>query len=129
MTFLLLAWSAAQRGFSAVLVFCSRPPGSWIAAILVGILALWWFGQHEVNRGKSICESAHAEATANEVARQAVVVGVVNKASNIRTSEAKQIDTGNKKVIVYVHDKAAALPTASNICVDADSADAIRGLR
>jgi len=124
-----LAWSAAQKWFLAVLDFCSKPPGSWIAAALATCLGLWWFGQHEYNRGHLACETEHAEAAAQEVLREVKVTDAVNTASNLRTNESKKTDTDNKAKVIYLHDKAAALPTASDECIPADIADGLRSLK
>lgn len=125
MSVLLMALSWGK----SLLTFFSKPPGVYIGIAIAFVLSLWWFGQHEFNRGKAVCESAHAEASAQELARQKAVVVTVNKASDVRTGQAKQLNTDNQKVIVYVHDKAAALPTASDECVPADLADSLRGMR
>lgn len=51
MPFLWIAWGFIKSGFGAALSFCSKPPGSWIAAALAVFLALWWYGNHQFNKG------------------------------------------------------------------------------
>ena len=47
-----IAFGLKAKGiFSAIVTFCSKPPGSWIACAIGVVLGLWWFGQHEFNKG------------------------------------------------------------------------------
>lgn len=128
MPFLAIAWGLLQRGVSGLLTFCSKPPGSWIAAALGLVLGLWWFGQHEFNRGELKCETAHAEAAANEINRQIVAANEANKRSEVRTTVSEKKNTDNQKVIAHVKEQAAAMPGASDICIDAATADELRSV-
>jgi hypothetical protein len=129
MPILWLVWGFVQRGFAALITFCSKPPGSWIACALAALLALWWFGQHEFNRGEAKCEAARAEAAANEVIRQKVVFIKVREQSDKRTDASEVIHQSNQKVIIHVKDQAAAMPGPSDECVPADIADGLRSLK
>lgn len=51
--FLLPFIGGLKSVFSAIITFCSKPPGSWIAAALALFLALWWYGNHQFNKGVS----------------------------------------------------------------------------
>lgn len=118
----LLGWG------KSALSFFIRPPGSWIACALAGVFGVWLYGHHKFNEGVLKCEAAHAEAAANEAARQVKAVNAVNDASNLRTDDAKKANADNKAKVIYIHDKAAALPNASDECIPADIADGLRAL-
>lgn len=49
--FLLPLLAGAKSFFSALIGFCSKPPGSWLAAAAAVAVALWCYGQHEFNKG------------------------------------------------------------------------------
>lgn len=126
MSFLFLAWGFVQRGFGAVLTFCSKPPGSWIAAALAALLGLWWYGHHQYAAGVSACEIKHAEAEANEIARLGQVYVDADKRSNVRTDVSEKKNTDNQKRVANVKTEAAAMPGASDVCIPADVADQLR---
>lgn len=73
MPFLLIAWGFIKSGFGAVLSFCSKPPGSWLAAALAVFLALWWYGNHQFNKGVAHQLAKDAEFIANMKPKQAAV--------------------------------------------------------
>lgn len=129
MPFLAIAWSFLQRGVSGLLTFCSKPPGSWIAAAVALALGLWWFGQHEFNRGVLKCEAAHAEAAAQERARVISAISAVNNRSILRTTVSEKKNTDNQKRVAHVKEQAAAMPGASDVCVSADVADGVRDIQ
>jgi hypothetical protein len=49
--FLLSLFGWGKSALDAVLTFFSRPPGVYIGLALACAGGLWWFGQHEFNRG------------------------------------------------------------------------------
>lgn len=118
-------WSAIRGGLSAAWSFVSKPPGSYLAAAGALALVLWWFGQHEFNRGRSACETAHKAATAKVVTiwRDRVV-----PVSEKRTDVGKAADERNKTRVVYIKEKAHEQPTASVQCVSPDLADKLRDI-
>lgn len=74
MGFLTIAWVLLGKGFGAVITFCSKPPGSWIACAVAGMLAVWWFGQHEFNKGVAWQLAQDADAAANINAGQPKII-------------------------------------------------------
>jgi hypothetical protein len=44
-------WGVVKSFFSAILTFCSKPPGSWIALALGILLAFWLWGNHRYDAG------------------------------------------------------------------------------
>jgi hypothetical protein len=129
MPILLMLWGGAQKAFGAVLTFCSKPPGSWIAAALGLMLGFWWYGHHQYAAGVSHCEAQHAEAAANELARQSKVIADADTRAVARSVITDKKNTENQKVIVYVKEKAAAMAGASDVCLDAATADGLRLLK
>ena len=73
MPFLWIAWGFIKSGFGALLSFCSKPPGSWIAAALAVFLALWWYGNHKFDAGVKWQLAQDAEFIANLKPKQAKV--------------------------------------------------------
>lgn len=71
MPFIAIAWAFAQKWVSAAVEFCSKPPGSWLAAAAAVAVALWWYGQHEFNKGAASVKVAQAAATVRLVERDA----------------------------------------------------------
>ena len=71
--FLLPLIGGLKSFFGAVITFCSKPPGSWIAAALALFLALWWYGNHQFNKGVSWQLAQDAEFIANLKPKQAAV--------------------------------------------------------
>ncbi len=75
--------AAIGRGFVAGAAMLwnliKQPPGSYIALALAAALALWWFGQHEFDRGQAECEAAHARASV-AIERGAAELGTVTLA-------------------------------------------------
>jgi hypothetical protein len=68
---LLSAWTVARLFFGQILAFVSKPPGSYIAIILACAIGLWWFGQHEFNRGRAACQAESVAAGVHIVPLQA----------------------------------------------------------
>lgn len=122
-------WTLVKTFFGGLWSFFSKPPGIYIAMVLAFAGAMWWFGQHEFNRGQAACEAAHKKANAHEVVRQVKVGKAVVAASDARTAPHKAEDVTNKGNvrIIYVHDQ--ALPDASAVCVDPDDADRLRNIK
>jgi hypothetical protein len=84
-----IAWGFLKSGFGAVLSFCSKPPGSWIAAALAVFLALWWYGNHQFDKGVKWQLAQDAEFIANMKPNQAkaterVRIVFIEKAAEIR---------------------------------------------
>lgn len=129
MPLLLLLWGGAQRAFFSIIEFCSKPPGSWIAAALGLVLGAWLVHHHGYKQGISACEVEHAEAAAQERARQQTVFIDTDKRSVDRTTKSETANTQNKVIVRVIHDKAAAMPEANDVCIDAVLADSVRALK
>ena len=70
-----IAFGLKAKGiFSAIVTFCSKPPGSWIACAIGVVLGLWWFGQHEFNKGVQWQLAQDADAAANINAGQPKII-------------------------------------------------------
>lgn len=69
-----LAWAFIQRGFTAVIEFCSKPPGSWIAAALGLVLGVWLVHHHGYRQGVDDTLRAEADAAANINAGQPKII-------------------------------------------------------
>lgn len=87
--FLLPFISGARRLIGGLLAFCSKPPGSWIAAALAVFLALWWYGNHQFNKGVAWQLAQDAEFIANMKPKQAaaterVRIVFIEKAAEIK---------------------------------------------
>lgn len=63
-------WSAVKSFFAAILDFCSKPPGSWIALALGVLLAFWLWGNHRYDAGM-------ADQTATDKAQISLLAGNV----------------------------------------------------
>jgi len=122
----LLIWGFVQRGFSSVIQFLSTPLGMRIAAALGLVLGFWWWGHHQYIAGVSHCETQHAEAAANELARQKTVFIDADKKAEVRAVESEKKNTESKKVVADVKQMAAIQPQASDMCISADIADKLR---
>lgn len=101
--FLLPFLAGAKSIFAAIITFCSKPPGSWIAAAVAAFLALWWFGQYEFSKGRE------AEKQAGIAAAVHINAGQVKIVERLRTvylpAEAKiktVTQTTIKEVPIYV---------------------------
>lgn len=129
MPFLLLLWGGAQKAFFSILEFCSKPPGSWIAAALGLVLCGWVIHHHGYKQGRGACEAEHAEAAANELARQSSVIESVIVRSDARTEISTKKNEANKKVVADVKQMAAAQPQAGDVCIDAAIADKLRNIQ
>jgi hypothetical protein len=57
-----LIWGAIKAFFGALLAFCSKPPGSWIALVCGILLAFWLWGNHRYNAGVTAQTAADAGA-------------------------------------------------------------------
>jgi len=106
----LLGWGKSL--FDAALTFFSRPPGSYIGIAIAFALSLWWFGQHEFNKGHlaAVVEAQNAAkpiiAKQGEITREVVTKYVTVKAQD----EAKTI-IRIKEVPIHVTEKADAACT------------------
>jgi hypothetical protein len=128
MPILLLLWGGAQKAFFAILEFCSKPPGSWIAAALGLVLCGWVIHHHGVKQGRGACEAEHAEAAANELARQKSAIEAVTSRASVRATKSEAVNTKNKVIVRVIHDQAAAMPDASDVCIPAELADGLRSI-
>ena len=89
MSFVWLALSFVRNGVGAVVSICSKPPGSWIAAALAVFLALWWYGNHQFDKGVKWQLAQDAEFIANMKPKQAKVtervrIVFIEKAAEIK---------------------------------------------
>lgn len=111
-----------------MLQFCSKPPGSWIAAAIAFLLGFWWWSQHEVNVGKGICNAQHAEAATNEIARLGKVYVDADTRSTVRTDKSETVNSQNKVIVRVIHDQAAAMPDRDAVCIAGPIADRLRDI-
>lgn len=104
--FLLTALGCGKSAFGAIITFCSKPPGSWAACAGGLFLGLWWFGQHEFNRGVEKCRADQAEAAANINAGQPKII---TRLRTVYVPAAAHIKTVTQTIIqrvpVYVTQK------------------------
>jgi len=87
--FLLPFITGAKSFIGGLIDFCSKPPGSWIAAALAVFLALWWYGNHKFDAGVKWQLAQDAEFIANMKPKQAkaterVRVVFIEKAAEIK---------------------------------------------
>lgn len=123
-----IAWAFLQRGVSGLLTFFSTTVGKWIAAALGLVLYTWIVHHHGYKQGVSVCETSHAEAAAQELARQKAVFIDANTRAVARSVITEKKNTANQTRIVYVKEQAAAMPGASDVCLDAATADGVRSI-
>lgn len=109
--------------------FFTRPPGSYIALVGLFAAAMWWFGQHEFDRGAASNQRVHTVYVTREVARQQDQARQAIADSDKETGRHVGEDAKNKGNVryIYIHDK--ALPDASAVCVNPDDADRLRSIR
>lgn len=79
----------AKGFFGGIIAFCSKPPGSWIAAALAVFLALWWYGNHKFDAGVKWQLAQDAEFIANlkpkqSAATERVRIVFIEKAAEIK---------------------------------------------
>lgn len=113
--FLLTALGWARSAFSAILTFCSKPPGSWIAASAALALGLWWFGHHEFNRGEEKCRADAVNAAADINAGQPKIIERLRTVYVPAETKIKLVTkTIVKEVPVYVTKSDDAACTINN---------------
>lgn len=129
--FLLPFISGAKAFFSAIITFCSKPPGSWIACAVGIALGLWWFGQHEFNKGVAHQLAIDAEAIAKLKPKQAKLTERIRIVYVQKEAEIKwRTKFIQGKVAEYVTPKDDAACTVNNGFVrvhDAAAKDAVPG--
>ena len=70
----LVAFGLKAKGvFNSIVTFCSKPPGSWIAAALGVFLALWLYGNHQFNKGAAHQRQVYADQEASRKPKQAKI--------------------------------------------------------
>lgn len=113
--FLIPILAGFRSALSAVLAFCSKPPGSWIAAALAFVIALWWYGQHEFNRGVAKCQADGAKAAANINAGQPKIIERLRTIYVPAEAKIKTVtQTVVKEVPIYVTKRDDAACTLNN---------------
>lgn len=92
-----------RNAFSAVISFCSRPPGSWIAACFAGLLSLWLLHHHGFKQGVAWQLARDAEAAATINAEQPKITEIIRKVYLPQEVKIKTVtQTIVKEVPVYV---------------------------
>jgi len=103
MPFLLLLWGGAQKAFFSILEFCSKPPGSWIAAALGLVLCGWVIHHHGYKQGVDDTHRADADAAANINAGQPKIIERLRTIYVPQEAKIKTVtQTIVKEVPVYV---------------------------
>jgi hypothetical protein len=96
-------------GAKSVLAFVIRPPGSYLAIMGACALALWWYGQHEFNRGEAAVKAAQAKATTQIVDRQSRITLQVSQTFDaVKIADAAATQTRLNEVTRHVSPKADA---------------------
>jgi len=104
-----LALSWLKSAFSGAVEFCSKPPGSWIAAALAVAAALWWYGQHEFNRGAASVTAKDVAALAHvQVAQREITVKASIEFHAIHDADLSDTARRVKEVPLHVSAKADA---------------------
>ena len=138
---ILPAWLLSLLGgmgsaLKSLFAFFSKPPGIYLLAVSLVLLAIWWSGQRGYDRGhtqgKAECEAAHAAAASTEITRQQKAGTAAVQASAARTIKAAVQDRTNREIVADVKARAKSLPPPPPECpaaVPADLADRLRALR
>jgi hypothetical protein len=93
----------------SVLGFIVRPPGSWLALVGGLGLALWWYGQHEFDRGEAAMKGREAKAVTQIVDRQSRITLQVSQSFDaVKIADAAATQTQLQKVRTHVSEKADA---------------------
>lgn len=101
--FLLPFIGGARRLIGGILAFCSKPPGSWIAAAVALFLALWWYGNHQFHKGVAWQLAQDAEFIANLKPKQAAATERVRIVFIEKAAEIKwRTKTITERVTEYV---------------------------
>lgn len=129
MPFLAIAWSFLQRGVSGLLTFCSKPPGSWIAAALGLVLGLWWFGHLRYAAGFAAAAALAAARSAQIKAKQNAAISGANDRAAVRAVESNKQNAETQEAVVHVKESAAAMPDAGGVAITSDVADRLRDIK
>ncbi|HEY2009533.1 MAG TPA: hypothetical protein VGH23_11120 [Rhizomicrobium sp.] len=96
-------------GGKSVLGFIAKPPGSYLAIACACALALWWYGQHEFNRGEAAVKAAQAKAAAQIIDRQSRITLQVSQTFDaVKIADAAATQTRLNEVTTHVSEKADA---------------------
>jgi len=89
--FLLPFLAGAKSFLGAALAFFSKPPGVYIGIALAVIVSLWWYGQHEFNRGAASVVQKQQFQAARLVVHQANITYTISmKYEALKLSDEKQ---------------------------------------
>jgi hypothetical protein len=101
-------------GARTLMGFFSRPPGSYIGIALAAIVAVWWYGQHEFNRGHLAAQFEALNAAVPIIAKQNdITTRVVTKYIAVKADDQAKTIIRIKEVPVHVTEKAdAACPVS-----------------
>jgi hypothetical protein len=96
-------------GFKSVLGFIAKPPGSYLAIAAGCAVALWWFGQHEFDRGEAAVKAAQAKAVTQIVDRQSRITFHVSQTFDaVKISDAAATQKQVQEIPSHVSQKADA---------------------
>jgi hypothetical protein len=96
-------------GARTVLGFTARPPGSYLAIAGGFAVALWWYGQHEFDRGEAAVKTAQAKAVTRIVDRQSRITLAVSQTFDaVKIADAAATRQQLQKVTTHVSQKADA---------------------
>lgn len=127
--FLIPILAGFRSALSAVLVFCSKPPGSWIAAAGALVIALWWFGHVKYAAGVAAAVAAASARSAQVRAKQTAAIAEVNQMAAVRAMETAMKDAKTQEAVEHVKEAAANMPGANGVVITSDVADRLRNIQ
>lgn len=122
-------FSGLWRGILAILEFCSKPPGVYIAAAIAVYAAIWWSGEHGYHKGYDQRTAEYEQAGSKEKVRREIVYVKVEAKSNVRTGENKANDAKNAGIVDNVGNTVSKQPDADQLFLPASIADQLRDIK
>lgn len=117
-----------RNAFSAIISFCSKPPGSWIAAACAACLGLWWFGHLKYAAGVAAATAAAAATQAKLKAKQDNAVKDAEAAALVRAIESAKLNSEARETVANVKEMSRNMPDSGGVAIAPDIADRLRSL-